>query len=147
MKRLAICLTLSLAVTGCTHPVTMNSLTPARRQDVYDCALQHMTQTGYVPNIDARDAGLLVGRRQTRQRELGVAGNKDFDELTVSITEADSGMRKMEVTADRARESHGTSSTLRSEKGPGDKVQGEAQALLNACTEAGIKRELEMLGR
>ncbi len=141
MKRLAIYLALSFAVTGCrTHPMVLNSLTPARRADVYDCALKRLTDSGYVAAIDARDAGLLTVRRQTRGRDMGkVGGNAQFDELTVSVTKADSGMSKLQVTAGRAYETHMGSRVSRTERGPGEKVQAEAQAILNACTQPAIK--------
>ena len=133
----------SFAVTGClSHPVTLNSLTPARRDDVYACALQRVKEMGYVAEIDNREAGLLTGRRQTRKRDLGsVGGNARYDELSVSVTETDSAMRKLQVKAGRSLETHSKfSGEQRQERGPGDNVRGEAQALLNACTEAGIKR-------
>jgi hypothetical protein len=143
MKRLAIYLMLSLAVTGCrTYPVTLNSLTPARRDDVYACALQGVKERAYVAEIDNKEAGLLTARRKTGGRDLGKLGsNALYDELSVSVSEADGGMRKMQVTAGRSKEANSSvSGAIRSERGPGDKVQGEAQALLNACTEAAIKR-------
>ena len=142
MKRPTMYLMLSLAVTGCvTHPLVLNSLTPARRDDVYDCARQRVTQLGYVATIDNKEAGTLSARRQTRERNVGnLGGNARYDELTVSVSAADSAMRKMQVTAGRAYESHTSFSTSRTERGPGDKVQGEAQAILNACTAAAIKR-------
>ena len=145
MKRLAIYLMLSLAVTGCrTHPLTFNSLTPARRDDVYACALQRVKDMGYVAEIDNQVAGLLTGRRQTRSRDLGqLGGNARYDELSVSVSEADSARRKLQVTAGRSFESHTGFSASRTERGPGDKVQGEAQALVNACTEAAIKSGAE----
>jgi hypothetical protein len=138
MKRLAIYLVLSLAVTGCrTHPLVLAGLTPARRDDVYDCAHQRVTDSGYVAGIDSKQAGLLTARRQTFVRDMGKLGGKaQYDELTVSVTEADSAMRKVEVTAGRATEVHMNSKVSRTERGPGDKVQAEAQALLNACTQA-----------
>ena len=142
MKRLAICLVLLVAVTGCrTHPIILNSLTPARRGDVYDCALQRVTGRGYVAEIDSKRAGLLTARRQTRGRDLKVGGNAQYDELTVSVTDVDSAMRKLQVTAGRAYETHMGSRVSRTERGPGDSVQAEAEALLNACTQAAIKRE------
>jgi hypothetical protein len=142
VKRPAMYLMLSLAVTGCrTYPLTFNSLTPALRGDVYDCARQRVMALGYVPTIDNKKAGTLSARRQTRARDVGdLGGNADYDELTVSVSATDSAMRKLQVTAGRARESHTSFSKSRTERGPGDKVQGEAQAILNACTEAAIKR-------
>ena len=144
MKRLAICLTFSLAVTGCvTHPRTFSSLTPARRDDVYDCALQRVKAMGYLAAIDNKEAGHLAGRRLTREANLGSIGNKRYDELWVSISDADSATRKLQVVAGRAQESHTSSSATRIERGPDDKVQGEAQALLTACTQAAIKSGAE----
>jgi hypothetical protein len=135
MKRLAIYLVLSVAVTGCrTHPMIINSLTPARRDDVYDCALQRATGMGYVADIDNKQAGLLTLRRKTRSRDVGVGGNARFDELSVSVTESDSAMRKLQVTAGRSYETYLGSKMSRTERGPGDSVQAEAQAILNACT-------------
>jgi hypothetical protein len=146
LKRPAMYLMLSLTVTGClTHPLILNSLTPARRDDVYDCARERVIQMGYVATIDNKEAGILSARRQTRVRDLGrMGGNAQYDELTVTVSRADSAMHKIQVTAGRAYESHTPYSASRTERGPGDKVQGEAQALLNACTEAAIKRGPEI---
>jgi hypothetical protein len=140
-------LMLSLAVIGCrTYPLTFNSLTPALRGDVYDCARQRVIALGYIPTIDNKEAGILSARRQTREKNGPGGGNARYDELTVTVSAADSAMRKMQVIAGRSYETHttlGVGSFSRTERGPGDKVQGEAQALLNECTEAAIKRAAE----
>ena len=99
MRTSIVGLTLAL-LAGCVHgPTSYRSLTPATGEVAYDCALRRVNELGYTVTETNKEAGFIVGDKQTSGWTEYITGRRHFDRLTVSIFDADSAWRTVRVTA------------------------------------------------
>jgi VCBS repeat-containing protein len=141
MRVLAV-LTITLLAGCAPRMISYNSATPATSEAAYDCVLRKVNDLGYTVTTTTRE-----GRFVTAQKEYHVSATQVFtrqtyyDQLTVSIFDADSVTRKIRITTTGTIDNaHLFTATTSRARAPSDRAQADASAILTACA-GGVTKE------
>ena len=143
MRTVVVGLTLALAV-GCVHgPISYHSVTPATGDEAYGCALRRVNELGYTVTKTNKEAGFIVGDKQTSGWTEQLTGRRHFDRLTVSIFDADSAWRTVRVTAASMQERTRLLVAPQSAVSTRESAKADASAVVTACSNGTMAKGLE----
>ncbi len=134
--RIVAVLTAVLLAAGCAAKSrSFNSPTPATSGASYDCVLRKLNELGYTVTSASRESRLITARKEFHKSATQAFTRQSyFDRLIISIADADSSTRTVQITATGSVENaHLLTGTTSRAKAPSDMGQTDASAILTAC--------------
>jgi hypothetical protein len=129
---------------GCAAKwMSYNSPTPATSGASYDCVLRKVSDFGYTVTSTSRERRIITAQKEFHKSATQALTRQSyFDQLTISITDADSASRTVQIMATGSVENaHLLTATTSRAKPPSDMAQTDADAILTACARDLVTKE------